>query len=778
MSSRTSVATASGAVSIAPPPSLKTATRHTKGRVYFGKLLPCDIQFLKEAAATEIDGGTIYTLQLSSKGAYSIGIRTDGLTIADGSELYLYNNDKDDILGALTHGNQDAVPLTRQIQGDTINIELYVPQGVVQNDFKITSICYDYANMFGKASKPSLAVKQSCSSEININCNEGAMFQDIKHAVVLLSSDNFGEASMCSGTIVNNVRCDETPYILTAAHCVCNDNAASNTVIYFNYESSSCNSSSYTGKLLSMTGATIAATATQETYTDSQGRTSSTEYPTMDFTLLKLNQPIPDEYQPYYAGLSISETDDMSSVATIHHPQGNVKKITISRQSPYQDTYPEEDPDVHYKNFVHWHIAQWDAGTTEGGSSGAPLLNVKKQVIGILSGGYADCDDPANDFFQMVSKAWNTYPAAKNQLKAHLAAGTHVKEIMHYNPLNIGSQYQPAIVSALPNSDSTIVQLSWSTMQSTSYTFAESFETLTDDRIDDTFVASVDLDGDRSAWSVTTRNAHSGNSCITSSTTSLTDKSTNDYLTLRKYTINTGDTLRFWAMSEGGVSTIQISQNTKPTRYMAITTLEIDDLWNEYKIPLDDFAGTSIYVNISHITPEGASTAVFIDDISIAGGKSDTSPTPAISGYEVYCNGELIKSIADTATREFTHHIERGNTYTYYILNKYEDGGTSDLGNSVVIDLDDTPTATSELSATKAPLHAYPNPTTGAIYITAPRNIDHSEIIVIDISGRKVMSQTISNISKGEPIELSLAALRPGIYIIRLDGQSVKVQRR
>ena len=113
-------------------------------------------------------------------------------------------------------------------------------------------------------------------------------------------------------------------------------------------------------------------------------------------------------------------------------------------------------------------------------------------------------------------------------------------------------------------------------------------------------------------------------------------------------------------------------------------------------------------------------------------------------------------------------------------MNKYEDGGTSDLGNSVIIDLDDTPikTATGDLATDRTPLLAYPNPTTGAIFITAPRDVNNSEIAVIDITGRKVMSQKIVGISKGDPIEISLAALRPGIYVIRIDGQSVKVQRR
>jgi len=774
------IQTGTRAISIAPPTSKTTAIR-TKGRAYFGKLLPCNIDFMNQSTVTNTDGGTIYTLSLTSRGAHSIGIRTEGLTIAEGSELYIYNNEKDDILGALTNRESDISLLTRQIQGDTIHIELFVPQGVNQDNFTITAICYDYANMFGKQSK-SFGSQSSCKSQIDINCDEGQAFQDIKHAVVLLTIDQDYETYVCTGTIVNNVNCDQTPYVLTAAHCLCDQDAADNTVIYFNYENQTCGVASTTSRYSSMTGATIAATAIQEPYTDQRGKTSSSQYPTMDFTLLKLKKQIPDDYMPYYAGLSISETDAISSVATVHHPQGDVKKISIAYQKPYQDSYPEEDKEVHYRSFVHWHIAQWDAGTTEGGSSGAALLNGKKQVIGILSGGYADCNDPVDDYFQMVSKAWHPSSNPANQLQSSLAINTHVTEILPYNPLNIGEKYLPAIVSATPNSDSTIAVITWNTMQLSTSKFNEDFENIrTEDDIENVFFANVDMDSDLNAWQITTdTDAHSGEACITSITTTgssfFSDNGyTNDYLTLPKLAIKTGDTLRFWAKSEGGASTLKISQNTKATRYIEIASLPIDSDWAKYEIPLDNYAGKSIYINISHITEEGGSTAVFIDDISIDGGNPQNGH--AISGYEVYCNNELLQSISDTATRSYMHNIERGNTYCYYVLNRYDDA-TSNIGNSVVIDLDDTPTATSEHRRPQTQLAAYPNPTTGAISISAPYDIIKSEIKVLDITGREVMSQKISNIHKGNPIVISLAALRPGVYIIRLDGQSLKVQKR
>jgi hypothetical protein len=228
---------------------------------------------------------------------------------------------------------------------------------------------------------------------------------------------------------------------------------------------------------------------------------------------------------------------------------------------------------------------------------------------------------------------------------------------------------------------------------------------------------------------------------------------------------------------EKGVSSLVIGQSAKNSRFNTIKTFKIEDTeWNEYKISLDKYAGTSIYINISHLSANGNSqSTVFIDDISIS---NDSENAPHISGYEIYDGDHLIQTVADTAMRSYSFDLLDDSTYTFYVLNKYSDGGISNIGNSVVIDLSDPVTATTELKYDNAPLIAFPNPTTGMINITVPHNIENSEIAVIDVTGRKVMSRKINMIAKNENIEISLAALRPGVYIIRLDGHSVKVQKR
>ena len=64
-----------------------------------------------------------------------------------------------------------------------------------------------------------------------------------------------------------------------------------------------------------------------------------------------------------------------------------------------------------------WRIEQWDVGVTEGGSSGAPLFNENKHIVGNLTGGDAYCGYPYNDYFSKFHLDWDYYPQQERQLK-------------------------------------------------------------------------------------------------------------------------------------------------------------------------------------------------------------------------------------------------------------------------------------------------------------------------------------------------------------------------
>ncbi len=151
----------------------------------------------------------------------------------------------------------------------------------------------------------------------------------------------------------------------------------------------------------------------------------------IDFSLVKLSVPPPYSYNVYYAGWDRSEFQTSGST-TIHHPWGDVKKISFDHDVPSTPAHPSDVPyaDLNdYRYFSYWWIRNWETGSTEGGSSGSPLFNQGQRVIGILSGGIARCGDSIgydlekeriiydnghnyDDYYTKMSYAWDYYGEA------------------------------------------------------------------------------------------------------------------------------------------------------------------------------------------------------------------------------------------------------------------------------------------------------------------------------------------------------------------------------
>jgi hypothetical protein len=128
---------------------------------------------------------------------------------------------------------------------------------------------------------------------------------------------------------------------------------------------------------------------------------------------LELTSVVPTEYKPYFAGWSRRTSFAPRSV-TIHHPDADIKKISFANHSlALNSELPIGWPD---DPASHWEVL-WDAGSTEGGSSGAPLFDDTHRIIGDLSGGSASCANAeGTDLFTIFGQAWNKYPDQNTSL--------------------------------------------------------------------------------------------------------------------------------------------------------------------------------------------------------------------------------------------------------------------------------------------------------------------------------------------------------------------------
>jgi len=108
-----------------------------------------------------------------------------------------------------------------------------------------------------------------------------------------------------------------------------------------------------------------------------------------DVGLLQLNSTPPSSYNVYYTGWDKSGTIPTNQTA-IHHPAGDVKKISFDTNPATQATYGGASV---------WKIGTWEDGTTEPGSSGSGLWDQNRRLIGQLYGGDATCSNNVNDYY-------------------------------------------------------------------------------------------------------------------------------------------------------------------------------------------------------------------------------------------------------------------------------------------------------------------------------------------------------------------------------------------
>ncbi len=242
-----------------------------------------------------------------------------------------------------------------------------------------------------------------------MNCSEGTNWQDKKGAVVRILVKDGNDEGWCTGTLINNTLQNCSPYILSAGHCEGTASASDLGfwTFYFNYESPDCNEPSSEGTLGDqiLTGATKLAFSN-----DGGGDTGS------DFLLLLLNDTVPKAYNAFYAGWNRSNVPAFLGVS-IHHPLGDIKKISTFSTPVIDTSYGGVIPSTHWS--VTWEATTNGHGVTESGSSGSPIFNENGYVVGTETGGLSFCDFPDDpDNYGKMSYHWSSNgTVSENRLK-------------------------------------------------------------------------------------------------------------------------------------------------------------------------------------------------------------------------------------------------------------------------------------------------------------------------------------------------------------------------
>lgn len=378
-------------------------------------------------------GDRIWQIDLYSAGALTINLIFEEYELPKGATLHLYNPETKAYIGAYTHDNNTADGMfgSSLIDGERVVVEYYEPKEVAgQGRLKLSMLVHGYRELGSyPEERYSRALNDAGACNLDVNCPLGLGWQDQINSVGLIIT---GGSAACTGALINNTRNDGTPYFLSANHC--GTSGAGSWVFRFNWDSPVA--------ICAQNGNSVDPGAP---YNEVNGAVLRANRQQSDFALFELNS-LPT------SGVYLSGWDRSTIPATqatgIHHPRGDVKKICR-----------EDDPLVPTSSgVIAWDVQDWDQGVTEPGSSGSPLFNQNKLIIGQLYGGGAACsgltDNGQSDSYGRLDASWNGADPSQRLVDWLDPTGSGALTFQGYDPYGNGLPIDAGVVriSGIPNS--------------------------------------------------------------------------------------------------------------------------------------------------------------------------------------------------------------------------------------------------------------------------------------------------------------------------------------
>jgi hypothetical protein len=321
----------------------------------------------------------VWTHQVTAPNAVSLNFGFTRFRLPAGAELSIYSADRTQFIRSFTakDNNVNDELWTPVIMADDVVIEVTVPASAVgQVDLELGHVGQGFRT-FGQSTM------KAGSCNVDVACGDSKGWENQVNAVGVIST---GGSRFCTGFMVNNTANDRTPYFMTAAHCRITASTAASLVVYWNYQTSACGGAR-DGKL-----------------TDFQsGAVHLVSGASSDFTLVKLNSAPEPRWNVKFAGWDASASGHDSPAVAIHHPNVDEKSISFDNENAVLSSYGGQSSPG---DGTHVRVIDWDKGTTEPGSSGSPLFNSAKRVVGQLHGGGAACGNDLSDYYGRLHTSW------------------------------------------------------------------------------------------------------------------------------------------------------------------------------------------------------------------------------------------------------------------------------------------------------------------------------------------------------------------------------------
>jgi V8-like Glu-specific endopeptidase len=379
------------------------------------------------------EGGWVGAVSITSAAASAlrIGLRVEALPL--GAALRFHGPGNDEVfevsaaqVGSTIERNVDAgepAEAARMfwspvVESDTIIFEIELARGTSPLEVRIAAPMVSH--LVTRASTNFAMPKAAATCEIDAMCHQDT-WRTESNAVARIVYTKDGSSFLCSGTLLADKDTSTfIPYFLTANHCISSQASASSIQSYWFYRSSACDSGVRGNFQTLFGGGTLLYNTT---YTDT--------------AFLRLNATPPAGVA--YAGwLASSAPVPSSPVTVIHHPAGDLQKITFGNIASFWICVPSTGAEFSCNNApsatATFFTVGWREGITEPGSSGSGVfLDNGHYLVGQLFGGSNSCGTAGQrDWFGRFDIAYNS---ALYQWLGKTAASPPVAPALNYSDM-------------------------------------------------------------------------------------------------------------------------------------------------------------------------------------------------------------------------------------------------------------------------------------------------------------------------------------------------------
>jgi lysyl endopeptidase len=367
----------------------------------------------RDLSWTAVPGGFAAQVAVQSPSAGAMRMSIDLAGVPEAVEMVFFGSDDPGrLLGPVRVGTiQDrSVPWWSPLtDGETQTVELFVPGSMDARAMNLriagaSHVFTTIASHFEKITQTPGDIGSSGSCNIDIKCSSlfsQQAFLDVRNSVAEMVFTDFtvNITYLCTGQLLNDTDSStQIPWFYSANHCFENESlpdktatqmqAVANTLnTFWFFEAVSCNSRAIPPYSQLIDGATYI-------YNN----------PGADSLFLRLNGTPPAG--TFFAGWDANPVPVGSSIIVIHHPSGDLKKVSqgsVIRYSPPQPNIPSGASSTFSE-------VQYFSGTTEGGSSGSGLYTFDGSLYrlrGSLYGGGAACDAITDsDWYSQFDKVY------------------------------------------------------------------------------------------------------------------------------------------------------------------------------------------------------------------------------------------------------------------------------------------------------------------------------------------------------------------------------------